>query len=90
LRVRGTTILTSYFLAEATEGVPYHAQLQAVGNSSPIRWSVDKGDLSLIGLTLNQQTGELSGTPTRAGAIAFAVRAQAADGHTRSFALTVK
>lgn len=90
LRVRGTTILTSYFLAEATEGMPYHAQLQATGNSSPIRWSVDKGDLSLIGLTLNQQTGELSGTPTRAGAIAFAVRAQAADGHTRSFALTVK
>ena len=88
-RVRGTTILTSYFLPEATQGQAYQARLQAFGSSSPINWSPDKGDLGSLGLTLNPQTGELSGTPNTAGVFTFSVRAQASDGHTRSFALVI-
>lgn len=93
LEVRGTTILTSHFLPEATKGSPYHTQFQVVGNSLPTKWSiVGEGDINSIGLTLNLQTGELSGTPTKPGAFLLSVLAKttSVDQQYRNFALTIK
>jgi len=44
-------------------GVPYSAQLQAIGGLGALTWSVFSGTLP-AGLTLNASTGVISGTPT--------------------------
>ncbi|MBI4469362.1 MAG: putative Ig domain-containing protein [Acidobacteria bacterium] len=93
LRVRDTTILNSHFLPDATLGVPYRTQFQAVGNSSPIQWSIhqDEDDISSIGLQLNPQTGELAGTPIKAGNFLLQVTAQDQRGRqSRDFILTIE
>ncbi|MBI3950712.1 MAG: putative Ig domain-containing protein [Acidobacteria bacterium] len=91
LKVRGTTILTSHFLPETMLSAPYRMQFQAVGNSSPVEWRIAQGDIDLIGLQLNPQTGELSGTPTKAGDFLLSVTAQdQLNRHSREFVLTVK
>ena len=90
LTVRGTTIMNSYFLPDAEVGVPYRTQFQAVGNASPVGWSIDP-DASGLGLALNPQTGELTGTPTKAGNGVIRVQAQGGNGvHSRRFGLTIK
>jgi hypothetical protein len=90
LVVRHVTIRNSHFLPEATVGGAYRTQFQAVGNSSPVEWSITQRDISSIGLQLNQQTGELSGTPTKAGEFLLQVSARDRfDEHTREFVLTV-
>jgi hypothetical protein len=91
LSVRGTTILNSYFLPDASVGVPYRMQFQAVGNVTPINWVFGRTDVSSIGLTLNEKTGELSGAPTKGGEFFIEVRAEAGSGvSARNFALTIK
>jgi len=89
--VRNVTIMNSHFLPEATVGVPYRTQFQAIGNSSPVEWSITRGDINSIGLQLNQQTGELSGTPTKASNFLVQVTARDRfDRQTRESVLTVK
>jgi Putative Ig domain len=93
LTVRGTTILTSHFLPDATKGSPYRTQFQVVGNNLPTQWSISGGaDINSIGLKLNPQTGELSGTPTRPGVLLLSVLAKttSVDAQSRNFALTIK
>lgn len=91
LSVRGTTILNSYFLPDAKVGAPYRMQFQAVGNLTPINWVFGRDDASLIGLALNEKTGELSGTPTKAGDFFIEVRAEVGSSvPSRKFALTIK
>ena len=91
LTVRGATIMNSHFLPDAQVGVPYRTQFQALGNLSPINWIFGGTDASLIGLTLNGQTGEISGMPTRAGSFFIDVRAEVGSSvPSRQFALTVK
>lgn len=94
LQVRRTTILTSHFLPEATQGSLYRTQFQVVGNNLPVQWTnVGAEDaFSSLGLSLNRQTGELSGTPIKHGAFLLSVLANAtsADQQYRTFTLTIK
>src|SRR5262249_59192437 len=51
---------------------PYSTQFQATGGTGPYRWSLGSGVLAQ-GLTLSSD-GLLSGTPTAAGAVTFAIQ----------------
>jgi len=64
--------VTTTTLANATQGVPYSAQLANTGGLAPFTWSVSSGTLP-TGVTLNAETGLLSGTPSTAGANSFTV-----------------
>jgi hypothetical protein len=61
-------------LPGAEVGAPYSAQLSATGGTDSYTWSLASGSLP-DGLTLNQSTGAISGTPTSAGSSSFAVQA---------------
>ncbi|MGH9947863.1 MAG: putative Ig domain-containing protein [Pyrinomonadaceae bacterium] len=90
LSVRGTTILGSHYLPYASVGAPYRAQFQAIGSASPVIWKAYPTDISLIGLLLNPQTGEISGTPNKAGSYIIQMNAEAGGSVGRSFTLTVE
>jgi LCCL domain/Putative Ig domain len=92
LIVRETTIMNSHFLPDAKLGVPYRTQFHAVGNLTLINyWGMDQKGPMPTGLSLNERTGELSGTPTRAGDFSIEVTAEVGSGATsRQFALTVR
>jgi hypothetical protein len=92
LSVRGATIMNSHFLPDARVGVPYRMQFQAIGTLSPINyWGFGRADAGSIGLALNERTGELSGTPTRAGDFFIEVTAEVGSSvASRNFALTIK
>jgi LCCL domain/Putative Ig domain len=91
LSVRGATIMNSHFLPDGKVGVPYRTQFQAVGTLSPINWVFGRDEDGSIGLLLNEKTGELSGTPTKAGNFFIEVRAEAGSSvPSRKFALTIK
>lgn len=66
--------VTTTALPGATVGVAYNATLQATGGTGTYTWSVPSGALP-AGVTLNQNTGVVSGVPTVAGATSFTVRA---------------
>lgn len=61
-------------LAGATESAPYQATLAAGGDWGIYTWSLSSGSLP-AGLTLNAQTGVISGTPTGSGTSTFTVEA---------------
>jgi hypothetical protein len=84
------TITTQSPLPDGTLGVPYSTTLDADGGVPPYTWSVALGALP-AGLSLDELTGEISGTPETKGAYAFIIRALDADGGygTKSFSLTV-
>jgi hypothetical protein len=61
-------------LAATTTGSSYDSALSASGAWGFYSWSVGSGSLP-AGLSLNTQTGVISGTPTTAGATSFTVEA---------------
>jgi hypothetical protein len=65
-------ITTGTPLPDATGGVPYSVQLNAVGGVQPYTWSVTSGSLP-PGLTLNPTTGVISGTTNATGTYDFTV-----------------
>ena len=65
--------ITTDSLPNGTEGTSYSQTLTATG-TAPITWSVTSGSLP-TGLTLNESTGLISGTPTTAGTSTFTVKA---------------
>ncbi len=65
-------------LPDGAEGQAYSQALAATGQP-PLRWRVASGALP-AGLTLDEDTGVLSGTPTESGSFAFTV--EVADGST--------
>lgn len=67
----GVTVLTTS-LPSATWGAPYSATLQS-NRVEPPSWQIVTGALP-PGLTLNPNTGLISGTPTQLGVFAFTVR----------------
>jgi hypothetical protein len=57
-------------LPTGTQNASYSATLHATGGTPPYTWSISGGSLQ-TGLSLNQATGVVSGTPTSSGTISF-------------------
>lgn len=67
-------IITTSLLTKGLVGVPYSLTLKATGKTS-IKWSIASGALP-NGLTLNPDSGVISGTPTSLGTFFFVVTAK--------------
>ena len=80
--------ITTDSLPNGTEGTSYSQTLTATG-TAPITWSVTSGSLP-TGLTLNESTGLISGTPTSQGTSNFTVTATNDYGSdSKEFTLTI-
>ena len=66
-------IVTTGDLTRATAGAPYSFTLQKLGGASPYTWEIASGELP-AGLTLNTNSGVISGTPTQFGTFSFTVK----------------
>jgi hypothetical protein len=73
IRVNPPLVLTNAQPAPGAVGLPYSFQFQASGGVPPYRW-VSPGPFD--GLTLDPNTGLMSGTPTSADSFSFAVVVQ--------------
>ena len=71
--VKYTPTIITTSLSNGTVKEAYNAILVADG-TTPIKWSVGNGTLP-NGLTLNENTGEISGTPTAEGTSTFTITA---------------
>ncbi len=69
-------------------GDPYSQTFTVNGGSLPISWQVFAGQLP-PGLSLNQNTGEISGTPTQPGTFAFSIAASDTNGNADSLDDTI-
>jgi hypothetical protein len=58
----------------ATTGRPYETTLKSGGGTNPITWTIEAGSLP-SGLTLDSETGIISGTPTAPETASITVRA---------------
>ena len=65
--------LTTTSLPAGTVGVPYSQTLAASGGFPPYAWQLSSGNTP-GGLTLNQYSGTISGTPATAGSFTFQVK----------------
>ncbi|MFA9380997.1 MAG: S-layer homology domain-containing protein, partial [Acetanaerobacterium sp.] len=70
--------ITTTSLDEGVVGTAYSQLLAATGDT-PITWSIDSGDLP-DGLTLDPDTGVISGTPTADGTFTLTVMAENSEG----------
>ncbi|MCL5884659.1 MAG: Ig domain-containing protein [Deltaproteobacteria bacterium] len=86
----GLSITTSSPLPDGVVGSAYNQTLAASGGTPPYAWSIVTGSLP-AGLSLNQNTGQISGTPTTAGAGNFTVRVTDNNNNTsdKQFSMTV-
>ena len=83
-----TVTITTDTLPDGKVGVAYSQTLSADG-TTPITWSVENGDRP-TGLSLNKDTGEISGTPTAAGTSTFTVKAtNSAGSDTKELSITI-
>jgi len=81
LTIFGPKITAPPALPPATVNTLYEQPLTAVDCAAPCRWSIEPGGNS-GGLTIDQATGKLSGTPPAAGTFSFTVRVD--DGNQQS------
>jgi len=84
------TITSPAQLPAGAVGAAYSQTLTATGGSAPYTWSVTSGQPP-AGLTLNGQTGALTGTPTAAGTSSFTVQVADSAGQkaTQAVSLTI-
>ena len=75
LTIRVMEITTSSPLPQGAVIEPYSETLAAAGTSGAVSWQIDSGALP-PGLTLEEDTGIISGTPTTAGTYNFTVSIQ--------------
>ena len=64
--------ITTTSLPSATQGSSYSKTLTATGGTAPFVWSITSGTLP-AGLSLNANTGSISGTPTASGSFPLSV-----------------
>jgi uncharacterized protein (TIGR03437 family) len=80
LSAQGGFMITTTSLPAATVGVPYSAQLQESGALSTVFWScvgTGNGCPGMApGLSLDPNSGAISGTPTAAGSFSFTAQAE--------------
>ena len=80
--------ITTDTLSDGKVGEAYSQILTATG-TTPITWSFDGGNLP-AGLSLNKDTGEISGTPTAEGTSTFTVKAENSTGSvTKELSITI-
>ena len=80
--------ITTDTLPNGKVGEAYSQTLTANG-TTPIKWSISGGALP-DGLSLNKDTGEISGTPTTAGSSTFTVKAtNSAGSNTKELSITI-
>ncbi|MBQ7169601.1 MAG: putative Ig domain-containing protein [Synergistaceae bacterium] len=85
---QSTQIDSALTLPDGETGTAYYEALNAYAISY-VTWSVSSGNLP-AGLTLDAQSGVISGTPTTAGTYTFTVKASNAYGaDTRSFTVKI-
>lgn len=65
--------ITTQSLPEGEIGEPYFAQLTAEGGARPYTWAIVSGELP-VGLSLNEETGAIEGTPRQSGTAPITVR----------------
>ncbi len=79
--------ITTDTLPDGKVGEAYSQTLTATG-TAPITWSIDGG--LPAGLSLNADTGEISGTPTAEGTATFTVKAtNSAGSNTKELSITI-
>jgi Putative Ig domain len=81
-------LVTTTVLPGAVLGTFYNQTLIAVGGSPPYTWSVATGSLP-VGLSLNPNSGVISGVPQIAGTFTFTVRVRDSVGSTATAALRI-
>ncbi len=79
LAFNGSLSVSTPSLPDGLVGAPYSATLQASGTAGPYTWGVTTGVLP-DGLSLDPSSGQISGTPAKAGPFDFTVRVAAASG----------
>ena len=86
----GTSSLTlnPATLPSATQGAPYSQVVTASGGTGPYTYSVSSGALP-AGLSLNPNTGAITGTPTGSGVSNFTIQALDSQGNTGGRAYSV-
>ena len=81
--------ITTDTLPDGKVGEAYSQILTATG-TTPITWSIDGGNLP-ASLSLNKDTGEISGTPTAEGTSTFTVKAtNSAGSDTKELSITIE
>src|SRR5471030_1893101 len=87
---QGKLQITTLTLPSGTVGVPYSQALSATGGQPPYTWSVPRNSGVLpAGLTININTGIISGTPQTNGTSAFTARVRDNAGTTATQPLTI-
>ena len=80
--------ITTSSLSDGKVGEAYSQILTATG-TTPIKWSISGGALPK-GLTLDENTGEISGTPAAEGTASFTVKAaNSAGSDTKELSITI-
>ena len=78
-KVKYAPTITTTSLSDGTVGTAYSQPLAADG-TTPITWSIESGGTLPTGLSLNESTGAITGTPTAAGTYNFTVKAESSYG----------
>lgn len=73
VRAAAPLTITTAQLPRGSVDTTYSQQIGASGGQTPYNWSRESGNLP-EGLTLNQSTGFISGTPDRAGSSSFVIK----------------